>query len=295
MVGSMTSTDFVPKNYVHRRAFAKKTGALFELHADLIECEIDVRLVSERCFNVQTKSKSIESPNCTLERVDRSPTNSAKSIGGGVACYSKTTMDVTELKVVGSEDFELMWLLSKALKLYLVVVYYPPDATNGNFLLSHLKDSIEKLAVEAPGYILEIGRDFNDLETSGVKEKSHCIWVKTSGIRAKNCLDKVFVSNTDLIDQAETIKTSFNTDLLAIKETAQESTKSGAMEDKGQGQSHSEATEDELSVRQASFWRFVLGNGPLDSNKKTKDSYYWNTGRALSNTTGENIIEKATL
>ena len=101
----------------------KKTGALVELHADLIACEIDVCLVSETWFNVQTRRVSIEITNYTLRRVDCTPTNSARSIGAGVACYSKTTMGVTKLNVVGSEDFELMWLLSKALKLYLVVVY----------------------------------------------------------------------------------------------------------------------------------------------------------------------------
>ena len=73
-----------------------KTGALVELHADLIACGIDACLVSETWFNVQTRSKSIEIPSYTLQRVDRNPTNSARSTGGGVACYSKKTMDVTK-------------------------------------------------------------------------------------------------------------------------------------------------------------------------------------------------------
>ena len=44
----------------------KKTGALVELRADLIACEIDVCLVSETWFNVQTRSESIEISNYTL-------------------------------------------------------------------------------------------------------------------------------------------------------------------------------------------------------------------------------------
>ena len=148
--------------------------------------------------------------------MDRNPTNSAKSIGNGIACYSKTTMDVTKLKVVGSEDFELMWLLSKALKLYLVVVYHPPNATNGKLLLSHLRNSSEKLAVETPRYNFVIGRDLNHFEASDVTGNTHCTSIKTSSTRSKKCLDKIFVSNTDLFDQAETIEMSFNTDHLPI-------------------------------------------------------------------------------
>ena len=193
-----------------------KTEALVEIHADLIACEIDVCQVSETWFSVQNRSESIEFTNYTFQRADRNPTNSAKSSGGGVACYAKTTMDNTKLMVVGSEDFELMWLLSKALKMYLVVVYYLPDETNGQLLLSHLRNSIEKLAVETPGYNFVIGGDINHLEAIKITEKTDCTWIKTSDTRGKKCLDKVFVSNTDLIDQAETIKTSFNTDHLAI-------------------------------------------------------------------------------
>ena len=100
----------------------KKTGALVDLPADLITCEIDECLKSETRFNAQTRSESIDIPSYTLQRVNRYPTNSAKSIGGGVACYSKSTMDVTKLEIVGSDDFELMWLLTKALNLYLLVV-----------------------------------------------------------------------------------------------------------------------------------------------------------------------------
>ena len=61
-----------------------------------------------------------------------------------------------------------------------------------------------------------IGGDFYHLEASEITENTHCTLIKTSGTRGKKCLEEVFVSNTDLIDQAETIKTSFNTDHLAI-------------------------------------------------------------------------------
>ena len=144
----------------------KKTRALAELHADLIACEIDVSLISETWFEVQTRSKSIEIPKDTIQRVDRNSTNSAKSIGSGVACYSKATMAVNKLNVIGPEDFQLMWFLSRALKLYLAVVYYSLDATNGKLLLSHLRNGIEKLAVETTGYNFFIGGDFSHLEAS---------------------------------------------------------------------------------------------------------------------------------
>ena len=75
---------------------------------------------------------------------------------------------------------------------------------------------MEKLAIETPGYIFVIGGDFNHLEASEVTANTHCLWIKTSGTRGKKCLDEVFVSNTDLYDQAETIKTSFNTVHLAF-------------------------------------------------------------------------------
>ena len=109
-----------------------------------------------------------------------------------------------------------MWLLSTALKPYLVVVYYPPDAMNGKLMLSHLRKSSKKLAVETPGYNFVFGGDFNHLEASEVTKNTHCTWIKTSGTTIKKCLNKVFVPNTDLIDQGETIKTSFITDHLAI-------------------------------------------------------------------------------
>ena len=194
----------------------KKIGALVELHADLIACEIHVCLVSETWFIVQTRSQSIQFPNHTLQRVDRNPTNSAKNIVGGLARYSKRAMDITKINVVGSEDIEVMWLVSKALKLYLVVVYYPPDATSGKSLLSHSRNIVEKLAVEIPWYNFVIGRDFNQLEASEVTEITHCIWIQTSSIKGKKCVDEVFVSNTDLNDQAEFIRTSLNTKHLAI-------------------------------------------------------------------------------
>ena len=92
----------------------------------------------------------------------------------------------------------------------------PANATNGNLLLSHLRNSIDKLAVETPGYNFVIGGDFHHLEASEITKNTHCTLIKTSGTRGKKCLDEVFVPNTDLIDQAETIKTSFNTDHLAI-------------------------------------------------------------------------------
>ena len=110
-----------------------------------------------------------------------------------------------------------MWLMSKALKLYLVVVYYPPDATNGNLLLSHPRNSIEKLGTGTPGYNFVIGGDFNHLEASKVTEITQCTWIKTSSTTGQKCLLKDFFSNTDLNDQTETIKKSFETDHFAIK------------------------------------------------------------------------------
>ena len=148
--------------------------------------------------------------------MDRNPNNSARSNNGGVASCSKKTMDVTILYVVGCENFVTMSLWSKALKLYLVVVNYPPDATNGILLLSHLSNSIGKLAVENPGYNSVIGGDFNHFEISQVTKNTHCTWIKTSDTRSKSCSDKTFVSKTGLFDQVETIKTSFITDHLAV-------------------------------------------------------------------------------
>ena len=125
-------------------------------------------------------------------------------------------MDVSKLYVVGSEKFEMRSLWSKALKLYLAVVNYPPDATNGILLLSYLSNSIDKLAVETPGYKFVIGGDFNHLEASEVTENIHSTRIKTSGTRSKKCSDKIFVSNTDWFDQVETIRMSFNIDHFAV-------------------------------------------------------------------------------
>ena len=51
-----------PKNMFTNARSLKKTGALVELHADLIVCETGVCLVSETWFNVRTRSESIEIP-----------------------------------------------------------------------------------------------------------------------------------------------------------------------------------------------------------------------------------------
>ena len=61
-----------------------------------------------------------------------------------------------------------------------------------------------------------IGGDFNHLEASEVTENTPCTWNKSSNTRDKKCLDKVFVSTTNLVNQVETIKTSFKIDHLAI-------------------------------------------------------------------------------
>ena len=120
----------------------------------MIGFEIDVCLVSELWFKVQRRSENIGISNYTFQHVDHNPTNSTESLDGDVARYWKTKKDVTKLNVVVSEDIELTWFLSKALKLYLVVVYNPQHSPNEYLLLSHLRNSVEKIAVETPGTTL---------------------------------------------------------------------------------------------------------------------------------------------
>ena len=151
---------------------------------------------------MQTRSESIETLNDTLQRVDRNHTNFAKSIGDGVACYPKTTMDVTKFNVVGSEDIELKWLLSNTLKSEL-----PARYNKRVFAVEASEKQYRGTSGGNRGYVFVIGGVFNHLEDIEVTDNTHCTWIKTPGTRGKKCLDKVYVSNTGLNDQAETIKT----------------------------------------------------------------------------------------
>ena len=92
----------------------------------------------------------------------------------------------------------------------------PARCNERNFAAESSKKQYRDASSRNPRYNFVIGGDFNHLEASEVKENTQCTWMKTSGSRSKKYLIKVFVSNTDLFDQAETFRTSFNTDHLAI-------------------------------------------------------------------------------
>ncbi|XP_055584999.1 uncharacterized protein LOC129761015 [Uranotaenia lowii] len=124
----------------------------------------DVVAFTETWLNDRTISSQIFGPDYVVFRCDRSPRNSKKNTGGGVLIAVKSNFHALLIDDDSWHDLELVWTRIDLgnRKLYVCVLYLPPDRTRDVALAESLSRCISKVSsLCAPeDDILVIG-DFN--------------------------------------------------------------------------------------------------------------------------------------
>ncbi|XP_055584929.1 uncharacterized protein LOC129737790 [Uranotaenia lowii] len=124
----------------------------------------DIIAFTETWLNDRTLSSQIISPDYAVFRCDRSPLNSKKSIGGGVLLAVKSELPSMLIEDNSWEDLELLWTRIDLgdRKLYLCVVYVPPDRSGDQVLAESFSRCLTKVSsmCSPEDDILVIG-DFN--------------------------------------------------------------------------------------------------------------------------------------
>ncbi|XP_055590041.1 uncharacterized protein LOC129742204 [Uranotaenia lowii] len=108
----------------------------------------DIIAFTETWLNDRTLSSQIISPDYAVFRCDRSQLNSKKSIGGGVLLAVKSELPSMLIEDNSWDDLELLWTRIDLgdRKLYLCVVYVPPDRSGDQVLAESFSRCLTKVS-----------------------------------------------------------------------------------------------------------------------------------------------------
>ncbi|XP_055612515.1 uncharacterized protein LOC129759125 [Uranotaenia lowii] len=124
----------------------------------------DIIALTETWLNDRTLSSQVFSSDYTVFRCDRGPNNSTKSTGGGVLIAIRSTLSAIPIYDESWNDQEFVWtridLGTK--KLYVGVVYLPPDRTRNASFADSFSIGLSKLcSLTLPEDDIVIIGDFN--------------------------------------------------------------------------------------------------------------------------------------
>ncbi|XP_055604071.1 uncharacterized protein LOC129752308 [Uranotaenia lowii] len=124
----------------------------------------DIIALTETWLNDRTLSSQVFSSDYTVFRCDRGPNNSTKSTGGGVLIAIRSTLSAIPIYDESWNDQEFVWtridLGTK--KLYVGVVYLPPDRTRNASFADSFSSGLSKLcSLTLPEDDIVIIGDFN--------------------------------------------------------------------------------------------------------------------------------------
>ena len=112
-------------------------------------------------------------PGYHVERHDRSHKNSNKQTGGGVCAFIRNNLSYARLHPLGSDQFEILWLVFfVSPRVLLCVLYFPPEACNAEAVTEHIISLVENsMQNTAYGCVVVCG-DLNSLDTGHIS--THC-------------------------------------------------------------------------------------------------------------------------
>ena len=168
-----------------------KPNALIHLHTDMLDQNVDICLVCESWLGVNV-DYSFMLPGYHLERHDRSHKNSNKQTGGGVCAFIRHNLSYAQLHPLGSDLFEILWLdFFISPRVLLCLLYFPPDACNGEAVSEHIISTVENIMQNTAYGCVVVCGDLNSLDTGHIS--THCNWhlVNTDPTRGARNLDKV--------------------------------------------------------------------------------------------------------
>ncbi|XP_055612569.1 uncharacterized protein LOC129759187 [Uranotaenia lowii] len=124
----------------------------------------DISALTETWLSDRTLSSQVFSSDYTVFRCDRGPNNSTKSTGGGVLIAIRSTLSAIPIYDESWNDQEFVWtridLGTK--KLYVGVVYLPPDRTRNASFADSFSSGLSKLcSLTLPEDDIVIIGDFN--------------------------------------------------------------------------------------------------------------------------------------
>ena len=196
----------------------KKHNAIYELQCDASYHVFDIICITESWLTTDIDNSFIAIPGYNIFRKDRSSLNSNKTTGGGVCIFVREGIVSDRWTCHHSDPYEILWLSVSVGNKYLLVcsVYFPPDATYGRQLETHISHSINVFRDQNPSSIIVLCGGFNNLDTDDLVLDCGLYDVCTEPTRGNNRLDKILCSDEIYFNGIERFTPTLRTDHMGL-------------------------------------------------------------------------------
>jgi hypothetical protein len=205
----------IPRMYILNAASVVKPHAMEQLFAELTGYSIDVAFISETHLKKHHTAEAYKIKGYSCFRRDR-----VGRRGGGVAMLVRNGIGITTCRTLPSDkpEYEALWLhLSLGASTFTCgVLYHPPKPIyNTTDFLEHVFSTIDDHLQISPESTLVMAGDFNQLSDSDICMRTGLKSIVNRPTRGPNCLDRVYVSNTNKLS-VKVVKSSVKSDHMSV-------------------------------------------------------------------------------
>src|SRR6218665_2347253 len=170
-----------------------KSHAKDQLHADLLNYNIDIAIISETHLKRHHKDEIFAIEGYHLFRRDRIGRRN-----GGVAIYAKHQLSASICTITGDRlEFELLWLRVdvEGVTAFVGALYHPPTPIYPVAdLMDHIEASLDELLAKYDGARVVLGGDLNKLNISDLSARTGLIPLVHVPTRQNKIIDMLMVS-----------------------------------------------------------------------------------------------------
>ena len=208
-------SDFLPVLYVLNAASIVKPHAIEQLSAELNGYSVDVSVISETHLKKKHADSVVQIAGYSMFRRDRRGRK-----GGGVAIYTRCSIDAIEWKPVPDADplFEMLWVrvVHGSGTTFIGALYHPPAPKyRTSDLLDHIEEAVVQIQQDFPQARVILAGDLNTLPDNEVIIRTGLSSIVMQPTRGNSRLDRVYVSGAQYRD-VRVVRSAVKSDHMAI-------------------------------------------------------------------------------